>query len=183
MTPIRRPLSPGSGWVNVSLYRAYADQAREAVLNERYFEAILICCIGLDVLVNAMPDAVLTHHSEKLSSSQRTSSGRIGRKQLTVGQIIIELDSNGIIYKRLSNALRSLNGMRNRVIHPIARGILKQDAITPQGASKNDAETFLRHFSHVIDMAGGKSPRSEERELNRYVAERKRSFRKHFSRP
>jgi len=66
-----------------------------------------------------------------------------------------------------------LNADRNKILHPVQEGKLKQGAIVPSSASKHAADKFYRNFCHVIDLAGERSPRSEEKELNQYVEERK----------
>jgi hypothetical protein len=87
--PIRRPLSPGYGWLEVSLYRSYADIARENISAGRYFEAIVVCCVGFDVLVNILPDRIRLHHDDKLTPRQQNAVRNIeGEDKLTAGAIL-----------------------------------------------------------------------------------------------
>jgi hypothetical protein len=74
MAIIRFPLSPGSGWQEVSIYRDYADRARLNLVEDRYFETIVICCIGLDVLLNALPDRLVLFSADKLTDCQKRCS-------------------------------------------------------------------------------------------------------------
>jgi hypothetical protein len=51
MGTIRHPLSGGREFREVSLYKAYADNARQNLENGHFFEAILVCSVGFDVLL------------------------------------------------------------------------------------------------------------------------------------
>jgi len=175
--PISRPLSPGGGWVEVSLYRAYADVANENLVAGRYFEAIVVSCVGYDVLMNTLPDRIRLHHYGKLKPEQQKVIRDIeAGKKLTAGKILEKMEKANILQRRLDRALLKFNEERNRVIHPIAvqkkvdsNGYdyyvpsLKPDAITPQNVKKEDAERYYRYFCHIIDLSGGDSPRKDER--------------------
>ena len=186
MTFIRRPLSPGSGWQDISLYRAYADLSRENINEGRYFEGVVIACIGFDVLLNTMPDRLLVFNSSRLNASQRATLEMVQKTPLTAGKILSCFRNARVLDRRLQRSLEKLNRERNEVAHPftgrsLAKRRLKKSAVTPDRIDKSVARRFYRPFCHVIDLAGGRSPRSEERELNQYIAERRRTFRKHFS--
>src|SRR5437016_1929525 len=115
--PIRRPLSPGGGWIEVSLYRAYADLARENLTAGRYFEAIVISSVGYDVLVNTLPDRIRLHHFDKLTSEQQKVIGDIeAGDKLTAGMILSKLKNANILHWRLDRALKQFNQERNAVI-------------------------------------------------------------------
>jgi hypothetical protein len=183
MAVTNRPLSPGKGWREVSIYRDYADRARMNLIEDRYFETIVICCIGIDVLLNALPDRLLVFSSEKLTDCQKEVLRSIQSILPTAGAIIGRLEMACVLDRRLLRALKELNKTRNKIFHPFQTSKRKQQAISPSQATKAHAETFYRAFCYVIDLAGGRSPRSEERELNRYVEERKRNRKKHFIKP
>jgi len=68
MAVIRYPLSGGRGLKEVSLYRDYAFKAWENLQEEHFFEAILVCSVGLNVLLNALPDRLLLFSSSKLDN-------------------------------------------------------------------------------------------------------------------
>ncbi len=179
---IRRPLSPGGGWIEVSLYRAYADLARENLTAGRYFEAILVCSVGYDVLVNTLPDRILIHHSQNLTADQQSAIKGIERKKLlTAGDILNKLRKASILYWRLDRAFTQFNQMRNKVVHPIERKetqnpngsgsfslSLKRGAVLPYKSTKEDAERYFRYFCHIIDLCGGESPSKHERLGKRY---------------
>lgn len=183
--PIRRPLSPGGGWVEVSLYKAYADLARAHLTAGRYFEAIVVSCVGYDVLMNTLPDRIRLHHGDKLMPEQQGKVGGI-KDRRPAGTILNELEEAEVIHSRLIRALRKFNKVRNNVIHPLERAKvgpdgnvshslrLKQEAVVPPNATKGDAERYYRLFCHIIDLSGGSSPRREEEELLAYVRERKK---------
>ena len=183
MGVIKRPLSPGSGWREVSLYRAYADLAKENLDKGSYFESVVICCIGLDVLLNALPDRILLFSISKLNDCQKHILEEIEDRALTAGALLKQLETACVLDRRLLRALNGLNADRNRIFHPFQGRKLKSGAIVPSSATKDAADKFYRKFCYVIDLAAGRSPRSEERELNRYTEERKRTFKKHFSKP
>jgi hypothetical protein len=179
--PIRRPLSPGYGWLEVSLYRSYADLARENISAGRYFEAIVVCCVGFDVLVNTLPDRIRLHHNDKLTATQQTALENIEEKdQLTAGAILGRLRDASILHWRLDRALKQFNQKRNEVIHPLERQeranpdgstsyflALKSGATAPHKATREGAEEYFRYFCHVIDLSGGESPR-KRREKRRW---------------
>jgi hypothetical protein len=175
--PIRRPLSPGGGWIEVSLYRAYADLARENLTAGRYFEAIVVCSVGYDVLVNTLPDRIRLHYYDKLTPDQQRVIGDIeASDRQTAGTILNKLREANILHRRIDNALSHFNKERNTVIHPIEiqeklnpNGntyyvlSLKQGAVVPYKATKEDAERHFRYFCHIIDLSGGESPRKNEK--------------------
>jgi hypothetical protein len=180
--PIRRPLSPGGGWIEVSLYRAYADLASEHLTAGRYFDAIVVSSVGYDVLVNTLPDRIRLHHYDKLTPEQQKVIGDIeaGERQ-TAGTILNKLKDADILLWRLDRALRQFNQERNTVIHPIERQekfdpngstyyvlSLKQGAIVPHKATKEDGERYYRYFCHIIDLSGGESPRKNEKASRAY---------------
>ena len=174
---IRRPLSPGGKWVEVSLYRSYADSACEHLTAGRFFDAVVVSCVGFDVLVNALPDRIRLHHFEKLTAMQQKIIRDIEMSdRQTAGQILDKLISANILHNRLARALNQFNQARNRVIHPIERqtkidahGVpqitlgLKENALVPPSAKKEDAEKYYRCFCHIIDLCGGESPRNDEK--------------------
>jgi len=180
--PIRRPLSPGSGWVEVSLYRAYADLAREQLAAGHYFEAIVVSSVGYDVLVNTLPDRIKLHRYDNLTPEQQKVIGDIeAGDKLTAGTILNKLKGADILHWRLDRALRQFNQERNKVIHPIERQekvdpngdtsyvlSLKPGAIVPHKATKEDAEGYFRYFCHIIDLSGGESPHKNEKVSHAY---------------
>jgi hypothetical protein len=174
---IRRPLSPGGGWIEVSLYREYADLALGHLNAGRYFDAIVISCVGYDVLVNTLSDRIRLHHHEKLTSEQQKVIKKIkGMKIITAGTVISQLKKANVLHRRLDCALDKFNQERNKVIHPIERQekadsngnifsqlSLKPGAIVPHRIKKEDAERFFRCYCHIIDLSGGESPRKREK--------------------
>lgn len=174
---IRRPLSPGGGWIEVSLYREYADLALGHLTAGRYFEAIVISCVGYDVLVDTLLNRIRIHHHEKLTSEQQKVIEKIeGAKIMTAGNVIKKLKKANILHWRLDRALDRFNQKRNKVIHPIERQekadsngdifsqlSLKPGAIVPHRIKKEDAERFFRCYCHIIDLSGGESPRKREK--------------------
>jgi hypothetical protein len=177
--PISRPLSPGGGWVEVSLYRVYADLAYENLAAGRYFETIVVSCVGYDVLMNTLLDRIRLHHYGKLKlEEQKVIRNLEAGKKLTAGEILKKLQKANILKRELDRALLRFNEERNKVIHPIvikkkvdSNGhddyvpSLKPDAITPQNAKRENAERYFRYFCHIIDLSGGESPRKDERAM------------------
>jgi len=180
MAIIRYPLSGGKGFKEISLYKDYADRAWRDLTEEKFFETILVCSVGLDVLLNTLPDRLLTFSLPKLNDCQKRILEDIEKRELTAGTILKQLDTACVLDKRLLRSLNGLNGARNKILHPFQRGKLKDGTIFPSGATKEAAENFYRKLCHVIDLAGGRSPRAEEKELNQYVLSRKKERKKHF---
>lgn len=183
MAVIRHPLSPSKGWKDVSLYKDYADKARENLQGKHFFETALVCCVGLDVLLNALPDRLLAFRSSDLDDCQKRILEGIETREFTAGRIIKQLETACVLDRRLLRALKELNADRNKIFHPFQARKLKHGVIIPSSATQDAASKFYRKFCHVINLAGGSSPRTEERELNQYIAERRRTFRKHFPKP
>jgi hypothetical protein len=177
---IRRPLTGNRYWKEVSFYRAYADLARINLNEDRYFESIVLCCIGLDVLLNTIAERLIEADSHSLDPRQRRLLQGLRSNQATGGLILKQFQMAYVLDQRFLKALSQLNNQRNRVIHPIEKGKVKGNAITPPVVSKPVADRFYRLFCHVIDLAGGRSPRSEEKDLNQYVEWRRSVRRKHF---
>ena len=179
MAVIRYPLSGGKGIREESLYSCYADEVRKCLEEENFFEAILIRCVGLDVFLNSLPDRLICFSSHRLNDCQKRIIERIeGAKSLTGGRIIDQLDLACVLDRKLLSALKTLNADRNRVLHPIQNGKLKKKVILPDSATLDDAKIFARRFYHVIDLAGGCSPRSRKRALDQYLNQRNRALKK-----
>jgi hypothetical protein len=177
---ILQPLTGNRYWKEVSFYRAYADLARDNLINGRNFEAVIVCCIGLDVLINTIVDRLLHGEHPGLSPEQKQILQELQRRSIMSGIILQKFQEGRVLHKRLLVAFHKLNSERNKVIHPIRKGKLKDDVITPHTVSTATADRFYRLFCHVMDLAGGRSPRSEERELNQYIASRRKMYRDHF---
>jgi hypothetical protein len=184
---IRRPLSPGGGWVEVSLYRAYADLAREHLTDGRYFDAIVVSCVGFDVLVNTLPDRIRLHHYEKLTPAQQKVIGDVeASPRLPAGPLLTKLRTTTILHWRLDRALEGFNQERNNVIHPTERQqkvdqkgrttyllSLKAGAVVPHNATREQANRYFRYFCHVIDLSGGESPLKQQKVSHRHSLSRK----------
>ena len=177
---IRRPLTGNRYWKEISLYRAYADLARENLIEGRKFESVLVCCISLDVLLNTIVDRLLNAGPAGLDRHQNHALQGIQNKSTMAGIILQKFQDAHVLDKRLLDAFNKLNRERNKIIHPIRKGKVKTDAITPPTVSKSTAERFYRLFCHVMDLAGGRSPRSEEKALNQYIEWRRRIQREPF---
>jgi hypothetical protein len=120
--PIRRPLSPGKGWDEISLYTNYAELAQQHLIAERYFETILICCAGFEVLTNSLPGRIRLYHFDYLTPDQQEVIERAEQNNnLTAGQLVGILSDDKIIHDRLARALANFNHERNNVIHPLER--------------------------------------------------------------
>ncbi len=110
---IRRPLSPGGDWIEVSLYRAYADLAHEHLTAGRYFDAIVVSSVGYDVLVNTLPDRIRVHHYKKLTPDQQKAIRDIeAGERLTAGRVLAEMKNASILHWRLDRALRTKGDVR-----------------------------------------------------------------------
>jgi hypothetical protein len=177
---VYRPLSPGGGWTEKSLYSAYADLACENLTAGRYFETILVSLVGYDVLMNALPDRMRLFHHDKLNKLTPEQLEEIRKIEVhrgpPAGMILGALKNTDILPSRLVRALEDFNEARNKVIHPIKRQkrrdsngstlhllSLKANAVIPQRARKEDAEWYFRHFCHIIDLSGGESPLKSEK--------------------
>ena len=175
MVVIRYPLSGGKDFREESLYGAYAEEVHWCLEEKRFFEAILVCCVGLDVILNALPDRLISLSASRLDTEQiRILHDMENKKHLMAGEIIGKLKRASLLDRKLVCALATLNAYRNNVIHPFRRGQLKDKAILPFNVSENDAQKFARQFYHVIDLSGGRSPRNKKRALERYAKERNR---------
>lgn len=164
----------------VSFYREYADRALENLNADRYFETIVICSIGLDVILNTLPDRLRLFSSDRLKDYQKEVLSKIQQSQVTAGVIISKLSSAGFLDRRLIRALERLNRKRNKIIHPLQASKMKPGKITPSSVDKASAEKTLRLFFHVIDLAAGRSPRKEKKQLRQYIQWRKKISGKHF---
>ena len=173
MAVIRYPLSGGKEFREESMYSCYADAARVCLEEEKFFEATLVCCVGLDVILNSLPDRLICFSCSNLEEPQIRKLEN-NERPLTGGGIIRRLERARVLDSKLLRALNVLNVCRNRVIHPFQNGKLKDKVILPDSATLDDAENFARWFDHVIDLAGGRSPRSKKRALDRYVDQRNR---------
>jgi hypothetical protein len=110
MPVIHRPLTGHKDWRELSFYRAYADLALHNIDENRRFEAIVVCCVGLDVLLNTIVDRLLRVSSHRLDNSQTKLLQAIQNKRLTGGAILNQFQRAGVLDKRLLAALIRLNG-------------------------------------------------------------------------
>lgn len=168
MTAIRSPMSAGGGWRLISLYSNYLNLVRQNFEENRAFEAITISCICLDVLLHQMVDGLETNHKAQLEPDQIECIRGIKARALTAGQIIKVLDESKVLDQRLLKALNKLNEIRNLLVHPTKGDGLKDDAIIPlAGHYKTEhieyARKVYRLLCHIVDVAGGSSPRKDDR--------------------
>jgi hypothetical protein len=180
---IYRPLSIGGNWTHDSqLLTAYADSAFKQLTAGHYFDAVLICCVGYDVLVNILVDRLSWLHFDGLTPEQKKVIKDIqARHGSPAGTILCRLRKAGILNSRLDCALSEFNQERNKVIHPIKIGkginssgkrsylpLPKPGAIFPRKATKQHAERYFRRFCWIIDLSGGESPRKKAKARRAY---------------
>ena len=159
----------------MDLYSEYAKFVRLNLKEDRYLEAIAITGVCLDVLLNHMVDGLLTHYGGSLCEDQKETVQNLQKGRHTAGGMIHSLEKASILDRRLVKALSGLNDIRNRLIHPFQDGKTKADAILPTTPGQKDvAGRTERLLCHVIDLAGGSSPRRQERDHTRYMRERHR---------
>jgi hypothetical protein len=167
MPVIQFPMSPGGGWCLVALYSDYAKRVRQNLNDEKPFEAVALSCLCLDVLLHHMLDGLNTHHKTKLDAKQVASVRRLQQGRRTSGEVIASLSAAGIFDRRLLRALKRLNEVRNLLVHPVQGERLKPGAIVPIGRAtgehKEYARSVYRLLCHLIDLAGGSSPRRDDR--------------------
>lgn len=173
MGKIRRPMAAAE-WVSIDIYAEYARLVKLNLEGERYFEAVAVAVICLDVLLHHMLDGLLLHHRNALSLSQiEVIEGLERARRATAGDIIDGLKKERILSCLFIAALRKLNRIRNALVHPFAKGHLKRGAILPWGVSKEEACKVYRLLCRIIDAAGGRSPLKEKQEWENYVEERR----------
>jgi len=160
MASIKRPIAV-AGWVYKGLYSAYLELARENLTNQRTFEAITVSCICLDVLLRHIIDGLLLNHAEKLGGREIAELEILEKGELTAGKIIDRLEQLRILENTLIKALRGLNRIRNRVIHPAGKKGLKGDAIIPPAPAKQIADKIDRYLSLAVRLAGGETPEED----------------------
>lgn len=180
---IYRPLSIGGNWTyDAQLLTAYADSAFKRVAARHYFDAVLICCVGYDVLVNILLDRLSWLHFDKLTPEQQKVIEDIKAcGGGPAGKILCRLRKTGILNSRLDKALGEFNQERNKVIHPIkirketdSSGrssyvpSVKPGAVFPRKATKEHAERYFRRFCCIIDLSGGESPRKKAKARRAY---------------
>lgn len=177
---IRYPLSGRKGIIEVSLYKEYADTSFRNLDAKHYFEAVVVCSIGLDVLLNTLPDRLLALSSEELTNAQKGILEEIEKSKITSGNIIQKLKRENILDRRLVRALESLNEIRNTIIHPFQSGQIKSETVTPSSTNEQSAKKVFRLFCHVIDLAAGRSPYRERKDLDEYIRWRQKNRALHF---
>ncbi len=156
-------------------YSEYARIVRQNLKEDRHLEAIAITGVCLDVLLTHMVDGLLTHHGKRLCQCQKGVVKTLEIKRLTAGQMIKHLEMASILDRRFLMALKDLNSIRNRLVHPFEKGKPKRDAILPTTPGlKDTAVRAERLLSRAIDLAGGSSPRRQESEWTKYMRERHR---------
>lgn len=178
MGTIRRPMAVGP-WVHLDIYAEYAKLVKVNLEAGRSFEAMAVSVICLDVLLTHMIDGLLVHHTQKLTRQQIAALEHLERGRYTSGQIIKQLKEHRILDQRLIRALDRMNDLRNALVHPFERGHLKPAAIVPEvHASGEQALDVYRLLCHIIDVAGGQSPRKEQRRHDSYMRERHQEWQK-----
>lgn len=162
-----------AGWVRVDIYAEYAKRVETNIEARRYFEAMAVAVICLDVLLNHMIDGLLLHHTERLDPQQVAALKRLEGGRFTAGQVIAQFKEHRMLDGRLIRALDKMNDFRNALVHPFEKGHFKPGAIVPEvQASREQASDVYRLLCHIIDVAGGQSPRKEQRAFGSYMRER-----------
>lgn len=162
----------------MSIYAHYADRVRSNIQEERYFEAMAVAVTCLDVLVHDMVEGLLLYHKDELDALQIAALRWLEQARLTAGQVIDGLEEIHVLDPRLLRALRGLNRIRNDLLHPFEGGQVKPDAIMPgKGDDESRTSHAYRLLCHIIDVSGGQSPRTQEREYRKYIRDRRRESR------
>ncbi len=173
---VQRPMATGK-WVHIGLYREYANLVNWNLGEQRYYEAIAVAVVSIDVLVHNIVENLLLLHQDKLNSLQVKALNKIKKDSPMVARVITILETHNILDSRLLRALRESNRIRNALVHPLTKGgELKKTAILPSKVNEKQAASMYRLLCHIIDTAGGQSPLSEERERNRYMRKRQREM-------
>ncbi len=171
---VRRPMGIG-GWVRVDIYSEYAQMAQWNLQEGRYFEAVLVSVVCLDVLTHHMVDGLLLHRSDELNTNQIAALQSLEERRLTAGQVIDELEAMCVLPRPLLSGLKRLNQIRKAVVHPFEKGTLKSEAIVPGiRITKEQASYTYSLLCRVIDVAGGQSPLREKKVRESYMHERQR---------
>ena len=181
MSVIRYPLSGRKEFVDISLYKDYADTSYRNLEAKRYFETVVVCSIGLDVLLNTIPDRIITFSVEQVDGNQKSTLERIERSRFTSGKLIQKFKRANILDRRLVRALERLDEERNKIMHPFQGGQMKSETVWPSSTSEEYARKVFRLFCHVIDLAAGRSPYKEKKELDQYIKWRRQVRAAHFA--
>jgi hypothetical protein len=165
-------------WVRIGIYSQYADRVRSNIHEERYFEALAVAVVCLDVLVRDLVEGLLLHHKDNLDPAQIQALGRLDEARLTAGAIVSKLKEISVLDTRVVKALEEFNRIRNAPVHPFSCGKVKNNAIMPgKRDDKNRAYCVYRLLCHIIDISGGRSPQKHEREQAAYMRERRKQAR------
>ncbi len=164
----------------IGVYSEYLKRADINIKEKRFFEALAICSICLDVLlwdivdymsskgIYLSPIVPLSLAEIFLTDIEFTKVPNYKFKKLknqclTAGKLIKELKFE----EEIKNELESLNDLRIRVVHPIKNK--KGEGILLQVATREDAVDFYYRLSEIIDKLGGQSYEKAKKVRASYV--------------
>lgn len=180
------PLKLYDHWSYVGEYDQYLERAHSNLEEKRYFEAVSLCCICLEVLVNDFVyiqnyktvDDYLRSHPEDLELPLKQLLKKVkdncptddfiyieGIGEKSLGSILGLIKKKKLLNKKMLKELKDLNNMRNGVIHPKGKEIGLRKNILPNTCTESDADNFLNKLSDLIEQLGGITIRMKELEV------------------
>ena len=134
---------PVGALISVGEYFDYSGVVLNALVNRRYYEAVAVCAVLVDVIVGDILDNL------------PPSVGVAKLRRVPVGSVLKQLaKSYTTDYEvRLLSQLEELNRLRIRVVHPGSD--LPRDRIHPEKCPAEFAQAFFDQLEQTVDALGG----------------------------
>lgn len=114
-----KPLQPFNGVIYVGNYETFQTRANENLKEGRYYEAVAICCIALEILLNDIFYQLVMEANEKGLANADLDELKKFWVDYTAGTKIKKFKEHNFISPKLNILFRRMNRMRNNVIHPL----------------------------------------------------------------
>jgi hypothetical protein len=152
---------PVGALISVGEYFDYSGVVLNALVNKRYYEAVAVCAVLVDVIVGDILDNL-------------PASLDIARlRRMPVGAVLKELAKSYTTDQeaQLLRQLEELNRLRIRVVHPGSDS--PRDRIHPDKCPPEFAQAFFDQLERTVDALGGYTNRQFGEDFQQFVHRRR----------
>lgn len=152
---------PVGALISVGDFFDYSGVTLNALVNGRYYEAVAVCAVLVDVIVSDILDNL------------PDSVGVKKLRRMPVGAVLKELARSykSEEEKRLLGHLAELNRLRIRVVHPGAEP--PHVRIHPDNCPEEFAQAFFDQLERTVDALGGYTNRQFGEDFDEFVRRRR----------
>ena len=152
---------PVGALISVGEYFDYSGVVLNALVNARYYEAVAVCAVLVDVIVADILDNL------------PASAGVAKLRRMPVGSVLKQLAKSYTTDEEvhLLGQLAELNRLRIRVVHPGSDS--PQERIHRDRCPREFAQAFFDQLEQTVDALGGYTNRQFGDDFQEFVARRR----------